>query len=136
MKNAKEWWQKIIEIKLNYIPGDLLDSFEATLPAIRDEQRQGTRMALRDTMQRIIDNHPLSCEFETDARYIWPKRWAALEAAIPNAGKAPALKPGMLVVDKRNASHPFVYTEQAAHAETLRPYTRAEIMALHDKAPE
>ena len=55
-------------------------------------------MTLRETMQRIVDDHPLASEYDTDARYIWPARWAILEAAeiTACAGKppeTPTLKP-------------------------------------------
>lgn len=32
-----------------------------------------------DAFDKIIETHPLSCEFETDARDIWPKRWHKLK---------------------------------------------------------
>ena len=91
MKSNEELWREATEGLWVDAPGDALrDAFAA---AVRADERQDARLTLRDTMQRIVNDHPLSCEFETDARYIWPKRWAALEAAIPNAGNAPALKP-------------------------------------------
>ena len=110
MKSVEKWAAEI----------DEYEQTESKVRAIRDEQRQACVKAYVDA--RRNGGGDMECQ-------------VAIGNA-GNAGVAPALKPGMLVVDKRNASHPFVYTEQAAHAETLRPYTRAEIMALHDKAPE
>jgi len=124
MKSADKWAAEIDEY------GRTKDQVKA----IRDEQRQGTRMTLRDTMQRIVDNHPLSCEFETDARYIWPKRWAAVEAAIPSAGEAPALKPGMLVIGRHPTSTVFEWTDERSSDE-FRLCTKAECQAFKDKAP-
>jgi len=33
-------------------------------------------------MDGIESEHPLSMEFDTDARYVWPKRWDKLRSAL------------------------------------------------------
>lgn len=38
--------------------------------------------ALIEAADRIEGEHPLSCEYEPDARYTWPKRWDAMKAAL------------------------------------------------------
>ncbi len=39
---------------------------------------------MKRLMEKIVEEHPLSCEFETDARYVWPKRWEELYALLPD----------------------------------------------------
>lgn len=38
-----------------------------------------TTAGLRERMVKIIEEHPLTSEYETDARDVWPARWAALD---------------------------------------------------------
>jgi hypothetical protein len=33
-------------------------------------------------MEKIEAEHPLEMDWESDARYIWPKRWAKAEARV------------------------------------------------------
>jgi hypothetical protein len=35
-----------------------------------------------EIMDKIVQEKPLSCEFETDARYVWPERWDRLSKRI------------------------------------------------------
>ena len=41
-----------------------------------------TRKVLYNIMQWVVDECPLSSEFETDARTVWPKRWALLKRKL------------------------------------------------------
>ena len=34
------------------------------------------------TIKEIEIEHPLALEYETDARYVWPKRWATIQAEL------------------------------------------------------
>jgi hypothetical protein len=35
-----------------------------------------------EIMDEIVKEKPLSCEFETDARYVWPERWDRLRKRV------------------------------------------------------
>ena len=38
--------------------------------------------SLVEIINKIEHENPLSLEHETDARYVWAKRWAAIKAAL------------------------------------------------------
>jgi len=39
------------------------------------------------SVQEIANKYPLDCEFTTDARYVWPERWAAITKEMERKDK-------------------------------------------------
>ena len=79
MKSAKEWWVALKDVKHSVILTDLADAFPEIVEAIREEQREACANAGGEAV-------------EGDGR---TRRMVFV--AIRNAGKAPAIKPGMLI---------------------------------------
>ena len=107
--------------------------FDAFADAVRADEAENAKAEQRQECAEAACKHMATMHRWQDGSFI-----DGLTDAIRNAGKAPVLKPGMLAVGLKYDSHyPFTWPENyPCSIDKYRPLTRAEIMVLHDKAPE
>jgi hypothetical protein len=70
---------------------EILNNIDAGVKAGLEKARKANtveplvrKQAVLDVIEKVNNEHPLSCDFAEDARYVWPAQWKALCEAIKN----------------------------------------------------